>query len=167
VEQPSELAPHKPPTRPDPVEEMVAARCPHDAPPGRTCRRCAQLQRRAWRLVDRDHMTYQAAAERMNLPIGGVRALVERERDRQDVARYKLDSIPTARVRAFLERELERDPELTRAEVAHWMNMRQADFDRQLGYRLTKGRRQRRVGVPLASRLTLALGRAPNELEGC
>ena len=112
-------------------------------------------------------MTYQAAAERMNLPIAGVRALVERERDRQDVARYKLDSIPTARVRAFLERELERDPEMTRAEVAHWMNMRQADFDRQLGYTLAKGRRQRRVGVPLASRLTLALGRAPNELEGC
>jgi hypothetical protein len=103
----------------------------------------------------------------MELPVRVVRSFVAEERDRRDLRRYKIDSIPTTRVRAFLERELERDPELTRAEVAHWMNMRQADFDRQLGYTLAKGRRQRRVGVPLASRLTLALGRAPNELEGC
>jgi hypothetical protein len=50
------------------------------------------------------------------------------------------------------------------------MNMNQADFDRQLGYAKAKngnGARQQRIGVATASRLALALGRAPNDLEGC
>jgi hypothetical protein len=141
--------------------------CSRCAQRGRTCPSCVQRRHRAWRLVDVEQLTVELVAERMELPVRVVRSFVAEERDRRDLRRYKIDSIPTTRVRAFLERELERDPELTRAEVAHWMNMRQADFDRQLGYTLAKGRRQRRVGVPLASRLTLALGRAPNELEGC
>jgi hypothetical protein len=141
--------------------------CSRCAKHGRACPSCVQRRHRAWRLVDVEQLTVEVVAERMGLAVPAVRSLVAEERDRRDLRRYKLDSIPTARVRAFLERELERDPELTRAEVAHWMNMRQADFDRQLGYALAKGRRQQRVGVPLASRLTLALGRAPHELEGC
>ena len=166
--QPPGLAPHKPPTRPAPTEEATdAGPCPHDSPPGRSCRPCAQLRRRAWRLVDRDHMTYQAAAQRMNLSVARVRALVVDERDRQDLGRYKLDSIPTERVRAFLERELARDPELTHAEVAHWLGITQADLHRQLGYATGNKRPQQRIGIPAASRLAIALGRAPNELDGC
>jgi DNA-binding transcriptional regulator LsrR (DeoR family) len=141
--------------------------CPRCAKHGRACPSCAQRRHRAWRLVDVEQLTVEVVAERMGLAVPVVRSFVAEERDRRDLRRYKRDSIPTARVRAFLERELERDPGLTRAEVAHWMNMLQVDFDRQLGYTLAKGRRQRRVGVQLASRLTLALGRAPNELEGC
>jgi len=109
----------------------------------------------------------EQVGEQMGLAVAAVRALIAEERDRRDLRRFKLDSIPTARVRALLESELARDPELTRAEVAHWLNMRQADFDRQLGYTSARGRTQRRVGVPFASRLTLALGRAPHELDGC
>jgi hypothetical protein len=61
-----------------------------------------------------------------------------------------------------------REPELTRAEVARRMDLRQADFDRQLGYTPGKGgKAQQRIGIPAASRLTLALGRDPHELEGC
>ena len=40
----------------------------------------------------------------------------------------------------------------------------------KLGYAPAKNRSgatQERVGIPLASRLTLALGRDPHELEGC
>ena len=106
----------------------------------------------------------------MRLPAATVRVLVEHERDRLELAAYRINSIPTARARAFLEREMERDPSLTRAEVAHRMNMNQADFDHQLGYaaaKKTNGAKQQRVGIPLASNLTLALGRAPHELEGC
>jgi len=104
----------------------------------------------------------------MNLPAGVVRRLVSAERDRQELQRFKLDSIPTARAREFLEQEMTRNAGLTRAEVAQRMNMRQADFDRQFGYAESKqGRLQQRVGIPAASRLALALGRAPRELDGC
>lgn len=151
-----------------PLSELAGGEaCSRCAKRGRACPSCVQRRHRAWRLVDVEQLTAEVVAERMGLSVPLVRRFVAEERDRRDLRRYKLDSLPTARVRAFLERELERDPEMTRAEVAHWMNMRQADFDRQLGYTLAKGRRQRRVGVPLASQLTLALGRAPNELEGC
>ena len=96
-----------------------------------------------------------------------MRALVVHERDRRDLGRYKLDSIPTERVRAFLERELAREPELTHAEVARWLGITQADLHRQLGYATGNKRPQQRIGIPAASRLAIALGRAPNELDGC
>ena len=143
------------------------ARCEHT---GRTCNGCVQRRHRAWKLVDRDGRTIDEAAAVMRLPAATVRVLVEHERDRLELAAYRINSIPTARVRAFLERELERDPSLTRAEVAHRMNMTPADFDHQLGYaaaKKTNGAKQQRVGIPLASSLALALGRAPHELEGC
>ena len=106
----------------------------------------------------------------MGLPAARVRVLVAHERDRLALGEYRINSIATERARAFLEREMGRDPTLTRAEIAHRMNMDQADFDRQLGYAGAKQgneTRQRRVGIPLATRLTLALGRDPYELDGC
>jgi hypothetical protein len=150
-------------------DEPVAwcARCEDT---GRTCNACVQRRHRAWRLVDRDGRTIDEAAAVMRVPTATVRVLVEHERDRLELAAYRINSIPTARARAFLELEMERDPSLTRAEVAYRMNMNQADFDRQLGYaaaKKTNGAKQQRVGIPLASNLTLALGRAPHELEGC
>ena len=150
-------------------DELVfpCARCEET---GRTCNACVQRRHRAWKLVDRDGRTIEEAAAVMHLPAATVRTLVAHERDRLELAGYRLNSIPTARARALLEEELERDPSLTRAEVAHRMNMSQADFDHQLGYAAAKkanGAKQQRVGIPLASSLTLALGRAPHELEGC
>ena len=104
----------------------------------------------------------------MRLTSGQVRLLVFRERDYQDLRRFKLDLIPTERVRALIDRELERDPLLSRAELAVWMDMHQIDFDRRLGYVPGKdGRRQRRIGIELASRIVIALGRAPVDLDGC
>jgi hypothetical protein len=129
-----------------------------------------QRRHRAWRLVDREGRTLEQAAAIMSLPVAQVAMLVRHERDRLDLARYRINSIPTARVRAFLRQEMQRDPTLTRAEIAHRMNMRQIDFDHQFGYADAKranGATQQRVGVPLASSLALALGRAPHELEGC
>jgi hypothetical protein len=144
-----------------------SATCTRCLARGCACPSCVQRRYRAWRLVAVEGLSAEQVAERMGLAVPVVRGLVAEELDRRDLRRFKLDSIPTASVRAFLERELARDPALTRSEIAHWMNMRQADFDRQLGYTPAKGRRQRRVGVPFASRLTLALGRAPHELDGC
>lgn len=134
----------------------------------RPCRSCTQRRLHVWRLVDINGLTCEEAAARVGLSPRRVRVLAAHERDRQELEQFKLDSVPTARVRAFLERELERDPELTRAELAHRLCVRQADFDRQLGYEPTKsGERQHRVGIPAASRLVVALGRAPYELDGC
>ncbi|MGA2015208.1 MAG: hypothetical protein ABSH51_32420 [Solirubrobacteraceae bacterium] len=135
---------------------------------GGMCRSCAQRRKHAWRLTTVNGLSVEQAAQRMRLTPGRVRVLAAQERDYQELKRYKLDLIPTARVRAFLERELARQPELTRAELAHYLNMCQIDLDRQLGYEPGKnGRRQRHIGIPAASRLVLALGRAPHELDGC
>jgi hypothetical protein len=104
----------------------------------------------------------------MRLTPAQVRLLVFRERDHQELKRFKLDLIPTERVRSLIDRELERDPFLSRAELAVWMAMPQIDFDRRLGYVPGRdGRRQRRIGIGLASRIVIALGRAPVDLDGC
>ena len=61
-----------------------------------------------------------------------------------------------------------RDPELTRAELARRLGMREIDLDRQLGYQPDKrGSRQRSIRIEAASRIVIALGLAPIELEGC
>ena len=133
-----------------------------------TCPSCAQRRKRAWRLVTVDGLSCEEAAAPMRATPEQVRLLVTKERDRQDLARYRLNLIPTERVRAFLERQQQRDPRLTRAEVAHYLDMKQIDLDRQLGYEPGKnGHRQRNVRVEAASRLVIALGRAPHELDGC
>jgi len=151
-------------TRATAITADICSRCNG----GGTCASCAQRRKRAWRLVAVAGLSYEEAAARMQLTPEQMRLLVSQERDRQDLARYRLNMIPTERVRAFLEREQKRDPRLTRAEVAHYLDMKQIDFDRQLGYEPGKsGRRQRSVRVEAASRLVIALGRAPRELDGC
>ena len=135
---------------------------------GGTCASCAQRRKRAWRLVTVEGLRYEEAAARMRMTPEQVRLLVAQERDRQDLARYRLNMIPTERVRAFLDHELARTPELNRAEVAHYLDMKQIDLDRQLGYEpYSNGHRQRKVRIEAASRLVIALGRAPHELDGC
>ena len=104
----------------------------------------------------------------MRLTPAQVRLLVFRERDHQDLQRFKLNLIPTERVRALIDRELEHDAFLSRAELAVWMDMPQIELDRRIGYAPGKdGRLQRRIGIELASRIVIALGRAPMDLDGC
>jgi transposase len=135
---------------------------------GGTCRSCGQRRRRAWRLVAVEGLSYRNAAERMGLTPERVRLLVAQERDHRDLERFKLNFIATENVRAFVERELQRDPELTHAKLAEFLGMRQIDLERQLGYEpRTNGSFQRRIGVAAASQLMIALGRAPHELDGC
>ncbi len=142
--------------------------CPRCNQLGRTCASCTQRRRIAWRLVDQQGHTIEQAAATLDLPPAQVSELVNQERDRQELERYRLDSIPVMRARTFLEHELARTPELTRAEVAHRMGIHRADFDRAFGYAPAKhGAMQTRVGIATASRLVRALGRAPYELEGC
>ena len=142
----------------------VCSRCAD----GGTCRSCAQRRKHAWRLVEERGLSYELAAARMRLTPAQVRLLVLRERDHQDLQRFKLDLIPTERVRALIDRELERDPFLSRAELAVWMEMPQIELDRRVGYAPCRdGRRQRRIGIELASRIVIALGRAPMDLDGC
>ena len=69
--------------------------------------------------------------------------------------------------RSVIAEVLERDPDLTIGEIAHWLDMHQVDFERAFLGKTKEGRLKRRVNVSSASRLMIALGRAPNELPGC
>ena len=75
--------------------------CPRCADGG-TCRSCAQRRKHAWRLVEQHGLSYERAAARMRLTPAQVRLLVFRERDHQDLQRFKLNLIPTERVRALI-----------------------------------------------------------------
>ena len=76
--------------------------CPRCADAG-TCRSCAQRRKHAWRLVEQYGLSYERTAARMRLTPAQVRLLVFRERDYQDLKLFKLDLIPTERVRALIE----------------------------------------------------------------
>jgi hypothetical protein len=103
----------------------------------------------------------------MRLSLAHVRELVAQEADRRELRSLRCDSIPVALTRSAVEDALARDPDLTIGEVAHWLDMRQADFERAFLGKTRDGRSKQRVSVSSASRLMIALGRAPNELPGC
>lgn len=93
--------------------------------------------------------------------------LVAAEQDRLELRSLRCDSIPVDRTRAAIADALSRDPDRTIADIAGWLEMQQADFERAFLGKGRHGRAKRRVTVTSASRLMIALGRAPNELEGC
>jgi len=103
----------------------------------------------------------------MGLDPERVRELVAYESDRQELEHFKCDSIPVAMTRAVIAQTLADDPDLTLADIARWLDMRQADFERAFLGKCKGGRPKGRVNVTSASRLMIALGRAPNELPGC
>jgi hypothetical protein len=132
-----------------------------------TCPACVQRGAYALRVIGDGHGIAEAA-RRLRLPQEHVEDLVAQARDRRDVRSF--DQRPLlADAQWFVAYELARDPELTRAEIAHRMKppMHRADFDRALGYAGTRGRPRRFISVTMGSRLMLALGRAPRELDGC
>ena len=144
-----------------------AESCTCSAHAGRTCPSCVQRRRYAWSLVTERGETFETAAWIMNLEPGRVRELVTEEADRRELASLRCDSIPVQRTKSVIVEALARDPELTIGEIAHWLEMQQADFERAFLGKGREGRPKRRVNVANASRLMIALGRAPNELEGC
>ncbi len=93
--------------------------------------------------------------------------LVAEEEDRRELRGLRCDSIPVHLTRSVIAEALERDPDLTVGEIAHWLDMRQTDFERAFLGTAKEGRVKRRVTVTSASRLMIALGRAPNEPAGC
>jgi hypothetical protein len=111
--------------------------------------------------------TFGSAARIMRLAPERVRELVEAEADRRELASLKCDSIPVRLTQAVIADALARDTELTLADIAGWLDMRQIDFERAFLGTSKNGRPKRRVNVTGASRLMIALGRAPNELPGC
>ena len=103
----------------------------------------------------------------MGLAAERVHALVEEESHRRELGSLKCDSIPVELTRSAVEQALARDPNLTIADMARWLEMAQADFERAFIGKSKTGRPKSRVNVSSASRLMIALGRAPNELPGC
>jgi hypothetical protein len=111
--------------------------------------------------------TPETAAAIMGLKPGRVRQLVDEESDRRELEQFRCDSIPVQLTRAVIAAALERNPHLTIGEIARWLDMHQADFERAYLGKTKTGRPKQRVNVSTASRLMIALGRAPNELPGC
>lgn len=133
----------------------------------RTCPACAQRRRRAWMLVVQGGETVEAAAKRMNLAPRAVRRLVAEELDRLELDRLRCNAIPVSRTRAVITEALARNPHLSVADMADWLDMQVADFERAFLGKARDGRPKLRVNVANASRLMIALGRAPHELDGC
>ena len=134
---------------------------------GRTCPSCVQRRRFAWSLVMERKESLQTAARILGLEQSRVQELVAAEQDRRELRSLRCDSIPVDRTRAAIADALARDPDRTIADIAGWLEMQQADFERAFLGKGRNGRAKRRVTVANASRLMIALGRAPNELEGC
>lgn len=147
--------------------DAVVESCQRCAETGRTCASCVQRRRYAWSLVTEQGETFETAGSTMGLESYRVRELVAAENDRRELNSLRCDSVPVHRTQAVIAEALARDPGLTIGEIAHWLNMRQADFERAFLGKAREGRSKRRVNVANASRLMIALGRAPNELEGC
>jgi hypothetical protein len=150
-----------------PALDLAAESCERCAETGRTCPSCVQRRRYAWSLVTKRAVTIEAAGRIMSLEPDRVRALVAEEGDRRELRSLRCDSIPVQRTRSVIAETLARDPDLTIGEIAHWLDMQQADFERAFLGKARGDRPKRRVNVANASRLMIALGRAPNELEGC
>jgi hypothetical protein len=149
------------------TRDVDAESCERCAETGRTCPSCAQRRRYARSLVTERGETFETAGGIMNLEPGRVRELVAAEGDRRELNSLRCDSIPVQRTQSVIADALARDPDLTIGEIAHWLEMRQADFERAFLGKSRGSRPKRRVTVANASRLMIALGRAPNELEGC
>ena len=134
---------------------------------GRTCPSCVQRRRRAWSLVTERGETVETTARIMRLSPARVGEMVAEEADRRELRTFRCDSIPVQLTRSAVEDALARNPDLSIGEIAHWLDMRQADFERAFLGSTRDGRPKQRVSVSSASRLMIALGRAPNELPGC
>jgi hypothetical protein len=126
-----------------------------------------QRRRRAWCLVHESGESLESVASILDLAPRRVRQLVAEENDRRELRSFECDSIPVQLTRAVIEETLARDPELTIGRIAGWLDMQQSDFERAYLGKSKRGRPKRRVNVPSASRLMIALGRAPNDLPGC
>ena len=150
-----------------PQVDLAVQACRRCSEAGRTCPSCVQRRRFAWSLVSERGETFETAARIMRLAPERVRQLVEEEGDRRELESLRCDSIPVALTRSVVEDALARDPDLTIGEIAHWLDMRQADFERAFLGSPRDGLPKQRVYVSSASRLMIALGRAPNELPGC
>jgi len=142
----------------------VCSRCRET---GRTCPSCVQRRRRAWSLVNELGESLEGVASIMNLAPRQVRELVAEESDRRELEMFRCESIPVHLTRAVIAETLARNPELTIGRIAGWLDMPQSDFERAYLGTSKDGRPKRRVNVSSASRLMIALGRAPNDLPGC
>ena len=133
-----------------------------------TCRSCGQRRARAWRLVEVNGLSPEQAAAQMTLTPDRVRLLVAQERDKRELEKHKRNRIHTETARQFVDHALAHDPDITLAELARFLDMRPIDLKRQLGYEPGRnGKTQQHVDIPTASRIVIALGRAPHELDGC
>jgi hypothetical protein len=71
----------------------------------------------------------------MDLPVGKVMRLIERERDRLDLAKYRCDAVPVGEIQRLVEERKTQDPTLNHAKIARLAKYKsRIHFERVLGY---------------------------------
>jgi hypothetical protein len=121
------------------THDVGAGSCERCAETGRTCASCVQRRRYAWSLVTERGETFEAAGGIMDLESYRVRELVAAENDRRELRSLRCDSIPVLRTQSVIADALARDPDLTIGEIARWLDMHQADFERAFLGKASRG----------------------------
>ena len=133
------------------------------------CPTCGIRRRTAIRLHERDGLSVDDIARRMRLTVPRVRRLLEQEADRRALARFETTRIPTARVRALLDRRRRQNPAFSIADLTRPAGYSsQTQVERLLGLKPTSDTHKNgktygggyadTVEVDHAARLVRALG---------
>jgi hypothetical protein len=144
--------------------------------PYTVCLACNQRARHALALL-RDGLAEGEIAKRMNLTLPRARRLIDRELDREDLTRYRHDSIPVSEIQTLIAEHLANDPTLNNAQLAKLAGHKsRIHFERVLGYAphaaTTKrgkhypARTATTIDIETASQIVRALGIAPHEIPG-
>lgn len=133
------------------------------------CPECERARRQAVRLRDDQGLCLPEIATRLGASEPRAGRLLEEADQALDLQRFKLDTVPVATLRAVFERRNSEDPSLTEASIARAAKIHRIDLRRALGRSAPKNRptaTQQQVTVALASKVVVALGIAPHEIEG-
>lgn len=139
------------------------------------CVACRHRGRQALALMEQRGLSIDEVAEKMVLTVARVTRLIERERDRRDLANYRCDAVPVSEIQRLLEERQAEDPTLTHAKVAELAQYKsRIHFERVLGYAphsatTKRGKRyparySTTIDVHAAAVIVRALGIAPHEV---
>jgi hypothetical protein len=151
--------------------------CARRLRPDGTCRTCTSKAATAYERVADGGEPIELVSRELQVPVKRVRRWIHQEADRRDVTGYRLDSVPTARVRELIRLYNQRHPErlLSMNSLAARLGIEEVNFRRKIGSIPmapgTRGRQcdadgyRRAVEIDLAERIARVLGFDPVEMR--